>query len=69
MASRADQQDRATGFAEILAKDFADTDAGRLVKSLAAFYDGLAGPAMSKRERLNLYLESTAVARRIGPYA
>ena len=40
MASRADQQDRATGFAEILAKDFADTDAGRLVKSLAAFYAG-----------------------------
>ncbi len=40
----------------------------RIGKSLVAFYDGLAGPPMSKRERISLYLESTEVARRIGPY-
>ena len=40
----------------------------RIGKGLVAFYDGLAGPPMSNRERLGLYLESTQVARRIGPY-
>jgi len=39
----------------------------RIGDTLLAFYNGLAGPPMSKRERLNLYLESTEVARRVGP--
>ena len=40
----------------------------RIGRSLLGFHDRLSGPAMSKRERLSVYLESTQVARRIGPY-
>ncbi len=40
----------------------------RIARPILRFYDWLSGPPMTKRERLNLYLESTAVSRRIGPF-
>ncbi len=39
----------------------------RIARSLLRFYDWLSGPPMTKRDRLNLYLESTAVSTRKGP--
>ena len=39
----------------------------RIAKPILRFYDWLSGPPMTKRERLNLYLESTAITTRIGP--
>ena len=37
----------------------------RIVKGMVAFYDRLSGPAMTERDRVNLYVESTELARRI----
>ncbi len=39
----------------------------RIGRALLGFHDRLSGPPMSKRDRLHLYLESTAIFRQIGP--
>ena len=40
----------------------------RIGRSILGFHDRLSGPAMSNRERLSVYQESTQLARRIGPF-
>ena len=37
-----------------------------IARPILRFVDWLSGPPMTKRDRLNLYLESTAVSTRIG---
>ncbi len=39
----------------------------RIGRAILRFYDWLSGPPMTKRDRLDAYLESTAKSRRIGP--
>ena len=40
----------------------------RIARTILRFHDWLFGPPMTKRERLHLYLESTAISTRIGPF-
>ena len=40
----------------------------RMARAILRFDDWVGGPPMTKRERLNLYVESTAVSTRIGPF-
>ena len=40
----------------------------RIARPILRFYDWFSNPPMTKRERLNLYLESTAISTRIGPF-
>ena len=40
----------------------------RIGRSILSFYDWISGPPTSKRQRLDLYLESTKIERQIGPF-
>ena len=41
----------------------------RIARPILRFYDWISGPPMTERDRPNLYLESTAISRRIGPFS